>query len=60
MFQSSKSISARCRWWGAAAKITDADDVTVRFEQGSWPIERGNLRTEFDAHTRHGRIVQSG
>ena len=40
-------------------KVTDADDVSVRFDGRRWLIERGDLRTEFDPATRRGRIVQS-
>jgi hypothetical protein len=40
-------------------RITDENDVAVRFEAGRWRIERGDLWTEWDPRTRRGRIVQS-
>ena len=40
-------------------RITDEDDVAVRFEEGMWRIERGDLWTEWDPQMRRGRIIQS-
>jgi hypothetical protein len=40
-------------------KITDEDDIAVRFHSGRWLIERGDLRAEWDAASRRGRIRQS-
>jgi len=41
------------------AKITDEEEVTVRFAHGKWKIERGDLRAEWEPDRRRGRIVQS-
>jgi hypothetical protein len=43
----------------APGRITEDDDIAVRFESGRWLIERGDLRAEWDPMSRHGRIVQS-
>lgn len=40
-------------------KITDEDDIALRFESGRWLIERGDLRAQWDPATRHCRITQS-
>lgn len=40
-------------------KITDEDDISVRFESGRWLIERGDLRAELEPALRRGRVVQS-
>ena len=40
-------------------RITDEEDVAVRFEFGKWHIERGDLWTEWDPRTRRGRIIQT-
>jgi hypothetical protein len=40
-------------------RITDEDEVAVRFEGQRWLIERGDLRAEWDPATRSGRITQS-
>jgi len=43
----------------APRRITQEDDVTVRFRSDRWLIERGDLRAEWDPVSRRGRIVQS-
>jgi len=43
----------------APRKITDEDDIALRFESGRWLIERGDLRAQWDPATRHCRITQS-
>lgn len=40
-------------------KITQQEDIAVRFEFGRWLIERGDLRVEWDPYSRVGMIVQS-
>jgi hypothetical protein len=40
-------------------KITEQEDVSVRFESGQWLIERGDLRVEWRPASRAGSIVQS-
>ncbi len=40
-------------------KITDEDEVAVRFQSGRWLIERGDLRAEWDPATGRGSIRQS-
>jgi hypothetical protein len=40
-------------------RITEEDDVTVRFESGRWLIERGDLRAKWEPASRRGWIVQS-
>jgi hypothetical protein len=36
------------------AKITDEDDIAVRFNAGHWLIERGDLRVEWDPASGRG------
>jgi len=43
----------------APRRITEEDDVAVRFESGRWLIERGDLRAEWEPVSRCGRILQS-
>lgn len=43
----------------APGKITEEDDVAVRFESGQWLIERGDLRAEWEPASGRGHIVQS-
>jgi len=43
----------------APGKITEEEDLVVRFEGGQWLIERGDLRAEWEPASRRGRIVQS-
>jgi hypothetical protein len=43
----------------APGRITDKDDVAVRFERGRWYIERSDLWAEWEPVSRHGRIIQS-
>ena len=43
----------------APGRITDENDIAVRFESGRWVIERGDLRAEWEPKSRRGRIVQS-
>jgi hypothetical protein len=43
----------------ASGKITDEDDLAVRFGAGRWLIERGDLRAEWEPESRRGRVVQS-
>jgi hypothetical protein len=40
-------------------KITEQEDVSVRFESDQWLIERGDLHVEWDPSSHVGRIVQS-
>lgn len=40
-------------------RITEEDDVTVRFELGRWIIERSDLHAEWEPSSRRGWIVQS-
>ena len=40
-------------------RISEDEDVAVRFAHGWWIIERGDLRAEWDPGSRRGRIVQS-
>jgi hypothetical protein len=40
-------------------KITDGDDVAVRFQSGRWLMERGDFRAEWEPASGRGRIVQS-
>jgi hypothetical protein len=40
-------------------RITEQEDVAVRFVHGRWIIERGDLRAEWEQKSRRGRIVQS-
>jgi hypothetical protein len=40
-------------------RITQEDDLAVRFESGRWLVERGDLRAEWEPALRRGRIVQS-
>jgi hypothetical protein len=40
-------------------KITDEDDLSVRFEDGRWLLERGDFHAELDPALRHGRIRQA-
>ncbi|HZD49519.1 MAG TPA: hypothetical protein VE178_12325 [Silvibacterium sp.] len=40
-------------------RITEEDDVAVRFKHGRWIIERGDLHAEWEPRSRRGRIVQS-
>jgi hypothetical protein len=40
-------------------RITEEDDVVVRFESGRWLIKRGDLLAEWEPMSRRGRIVQS-
>ncbi|MFZ0313776.1 MAG: hypothetical protein WAL85_13795 [Candidatus Korobacteraceae bacterium] len=41
------------------ARITDEDDIAVRFNAGRWLIERGDLRVEWDPASGRGEIRQS-
>ena len=43
----------------APGRITEEDDLSVRFESGRWLIERGDLRAEWEPVSRRGLIVQS-
>lgn len=40
-------------------KITDEEDISVRFTAGRWLIERGDLKAELEPAMRRGRVVQS-
>jgi hypothetical protein len=40
-------------------KITEEEDLAVRFESGRWVIERGDLRAEWEPALRRGRMVQA-
>jgi hypothetical protein len=40
-------------------RITNAEDITVRFESGRWLVQRSDLRAEWEAGTRRGWITQS-
>lgn len=40
-------------------KITDEEDISVRFKSGRWLIERGDLRAELEPELHRGRVVQS-
>ncbi len=40
-------------------KITEEEDLAVRFESGRWLIERGDLRAEWEPTSRRCRIIQS-
>ncbi len=40
-------------------RITEEEDLSVRFDSGRWLIERGDLRAEWEPASRHGRIIQS-
>ena len=40
-------------------RITEEEDVAVRFTHGRWIIERGDLRAEWEPDTRRAKIVQS-
>ena len=42
-----------------AGRITDEEDLSVRFEDGQWVLERGDFRAELDPALRRGRIRQS-
>jgi hypothetical protein len=42
-----------------AGRITDEDDVAVRFVNGRWTIERGDLWAEWESGSRSCKIVQS-
>jgi hypothetical protein len=35
------------------------EDLSVRFEQGQWVLERGDFHAELDSNLRHGRIRQT-
>jgi hypothetical protein len=37
-------------------RITDEDDLSVRFEGGRWVLERGDFHAELDPALRSGRI----
>lgn len=43
----------------APGRITEEDDISVRFNSGRWIIERGDLCAEWDPVSHRGRIVQS-
>lgn len=43
----------------APGRITEEDDLAVRFESGRWLIERSDLRAEWEPGSRRGWIVQS-
>ena len=43
----------------APGRITEEEDLSVRFESGRWLIERGDLRAEWEPASRRGLIVQS-
>jgi len=43
----------------APGRITEEEDLSVRFESGRWLIERGDLRAEWEPASRRGRIMQS-
>lgn len=40
-------------------RITDEEDIVVRFDAGRWLIERGDLRAEWDPAARCGWVLQS-
>jgi hypothetical protein len=40
-------------------KITDEEDLSVRFEGGRWVLERGDFHAELDPALRRGHIRQS-
>ena len=40
-------------------KITDEEDLSVRFEGGRWVLERGDFHAELDPALHRGRIRQS-
>jgi hypothetical protein len=40
-------------------RITDEDDLSVRFEGGRWVLERGDFHAELDLALRRGRIRQA-
>jgi hypothetical protein len=43
----------------APRKITEEEDISVRFESGRWLIERGDLRAELEPAMRRGHVLQS-
>ena len=40
-------------------RVTDEDDLIVRFEGGCWVLERGDFHAELDSALQHGRIRQA-
>jgi len=40
-------------------RMTDEEDIAVRFESGRWLIERGDLRAEWEPALRRGRVLQT-
>jgi hypothetical protein len=40
-------------------RLTDEEDLSVRFELGRWVLERGDFHAELDRALRRGRIRQS-
>lgn len=40
-------------------RITEEEDLSVRFEDGRWVLERGDFHAELDPALRRGRIRQS-
>lgn len=42
-----------------SGRITDEDDLSVRFEAGRWVLERGDFHAELDPALRRGHIRQT-